>query len=278
MMNKYRIALAQIHSYLGNVELNFKKHISYIERAREKGAKIIVFPELSLTGYILKDLAYEVSRKCEEKIELLKDYSKDICVIIGVVEEYRIGIYRNSMAVLCDGELKGYIPKLYLPNYGLFEEGRYYQEGDVKSIKVFSYEGLNFGIVVCEDAWHPEPIELLARMGADVVFIAASSPLRGLYGTDETSIEKIWESINVTRAIENTIFIGFVNRVGVEDEEYFWGGSMFVLPDGKIAVRALKMEEDLLIADIDYHILRKARRFSSFKVFRRDLNMRLGEL
>ncbi len=277
-MNNYKIALAQIHSYLGNIDLNFETHLKYIKKAKRLGVKILVFPELSLTGYLLRDLAYEVSEKCGEKIDLLKEYSKDICLIVGVVEEHRIGIYRNSMAIICDGQFKGYVPKLYLPDYDLFEESRYFQEGDMKDIKVFSFDGLNFGVAICEDAWHPEPIELLAKMGADTVFISASSPLRGLYNSDETFIERVWESINVTRAIENTVFIGFVNRVGVEDEEYFWGGSMFVQPDGKILVKGLKMKEDLVIANIDYHVLRKARRFSSFKTFRKDIHLKLGEL
>jgi len=277
-MNTHKIALAQIHSYLGNIDLNLKKHYLYIEKARKEEADLVVFPELSLTGYLLKDLAYELSGKCEESIRKMLDYSQDICIIAGVIEEHRIGIYRNSMVVICDGEVKGFVPKLYLPSYGLFEESRYFQEGGANDVKVFEYKGLKFGVVICEDAWHPEPVELLAHLGADIVFISSSSPLRGLYDKNDTFIEKIWEAINITRAIENNVFIGFVNRVGVEDEEYFWGGSMVVSPEGRVIKKAPKMEEKLLIVDIDFNSLRRARRFSSFKIHRRDLHYRMGEL
>lgn len=112
-------------------------------------------------------------------------------MLVGVVEEPRLGIYRNSIAVICNGRLEGFVPKLYLPNYGLFEESRYFKEGDVGDVRVFEHKGLKFGTVICEDAWHPEPVELLARLGADLVFINSSSPLRGLYGEGGTFIERV---------------------------------------------------------------------------------------
>jgi len=137
---------------------------------------------------------------------------------------------------------------------------------------------LKFSVVICEDAWHPELVELLARLGADLVFICSSSPIRGLYGKEETFIERIWKAINITRAVENTVYIAFVNRVGVEDEEYFWGGSMIVSPDGEIIVRGKNMEEDLVVTNVDVHVIRRARRFSSFKVHRTEIHKLLGEI
>jgi len=275
-MKSYKVGLAQIHSLLGNVEENLAKHLEYIDKARDLGVDILAFPELSLTGYLLRDLAYELSDKCLDALEEIRKASKGISVLVGVVEEPRLGIYRNSIAIVSDGQLKGFIPKLYLPNYGLFEESRYFKEGDVKDIKIFEHKGLKFSVTICEDAWHPEPIELLARLGADLVFISSSSPIRGLYGKGDTFIERVWEVINVTRAIENTVYIAFVNRVGVEDEECFWGGSMVVSPEGEVIARGKKMEEDLVIASIDIYIIRRARRFSSFKVHRREIHEILG--
>ena len=119
---------------------------------------------------------------------------------------------------------------------------------------------------------------MLARLGADLVFISSSSPLRGLYGEGDTFIERVWEAINVTRAVENTVYIAFVNKVGVEDEECFWGGSMVISPDGEVIAKAKKMEEELVIVEISTHVIRRARRFSSFKEHRKDLHKLLGEL
>ncbi len=278
MDRTYRVGLAQIHSLLGDVEGNLRRHLEYMERARKMGVDVLAFPELSLTGYLLKDLAYELSGRCMRALREIERRSEGMAVLVGVVEELRPGIYRNSLAVVCDGELRGFVPKLYLPNYGLFEESRYFKAGDAGDVRVFTYDGLRFGAVVCEDAWHPEPVELLARMGADLVFVASSSPLRGLYGSGDTFIERVWEAINVTRAVENTVYVAFVNRVGVEDEECFWGGSMVVGPDGEVLVRARRMEEDMVVAEVSVHYLRRARRFSSFKEHRTDLHRVLGEL
>ena len=277
-METYKIGLAQIHSLLGDVEGNLAKHLKYIERAKEMKVDILAFPELSLTGYLLKDLAYELSDRCLGALREIERASKGMTVLVGVVEEPRYGIYRNSIAVVQDGKVAGFVPKLYLPNYGLFEESRYFKEGDVKDVRVFEHQGLKFGVVICEDAWHPEPIELLARLGADLIFVNSSSPLRGLYGKGETFVERVWEAINVTRAVENTVYIAFVNRVGVEDEECFWGGSMLVSPEGEILLKARKMEEELMVVDISTHVIRRARRFSSFKEHRRDIHEVLGDL
>jgi len=276
-MTNIKIGLAQIHSRLGDVKRNLEKHIRYIEKAKKLEIDILAFPELSLTGYMLKDLAFELSESCKEALEELEEISEDICVLVGFVEEYRKGIYRNSIAVIRDGEQVGVIPKIYLPSYGLFEEHRYFKEGNPKEYKVFRWRGFTFSSVICEDAWHPEPIELMAKLGADLVFIHSSSPIRGLYGSGETLIERVWESIVVTRAVENTVFTAFVNRIGVEDEEYFWGGSMVSTPIGEVIARGSKTKEQLVVVSIDDLLLRLARRYSSFKTHNRLIHKILGE-
>jgi len=138
-VNSYKIGLAQIHSLLGDVEENLAKHLEYINKARSLGIDIIAFPELSLTGYLLRDLAYELSDACLDALKEIEKISKGISVLVGVVEEPRFGIYRNSIAVISDGKLRGFVPKLYLPNYGLFEESRYFKEGDVNDVRVFEH-------------------------------------------------------------------------------------------------------------------------------------------
>lgn len=272
MKEKIRVGVAQIHSILGNVEKNLEKHLEFIRMAREKNVKLLVFPELSLTGYLLKDIAYEISDDATIALERIRDLTEGMCVAVGLVREKRYGIYENSVAYICNREIVGYYSKLYLPNYGLFEESRYFKEGDVEDIKVFEWDGWKIGSIICEDAWHPEPAELVSRLGADVVVVHSASPIRGLYNRGDTMLERIWESIIVTRAVENSSYVIFANSVGPEDEEFFWGGSMIVAPDGEVLARGKKMEEDLVVADLDIYLLRSARRFSSYKIHRKDIH------
>lgn len=278
MDEKIRVGVAQIHSVLGDVEKNLKKHLEYIGVAKEKGVELLVFPELSLTGYLLKDLAYEISDRAAKALERISGSTDGICVVVGLVREKRYGIYENSVAYMCDRDVLGYYSKLYLPNYGLFEESRYFVEGDVREVRVFEREGWRIGSIICEDAWHPEPAELVSRLGADIVVVHAASPIRGLYNRGDTLLERIWESILVTRAVENSSYVVFANSVGPEDEEFFWGGSMIIAPDGEVMARGKKMEEDLVVADLDIHLLRSSRRFGSYKVHRKDIHGLLSSL
>lgn len=275
-----KIALAQISSILGNVNANLEKHIRYINRAVGEGARIIAFPELSLTGYLLKDLAYELSDESARALRELAKHSEEIVIIVGFVEEWARGIYRDSVAVLSKGSLEAVVPKLYLPTYGLFEEKRYFKEGEAVDLKVLGLDDMKYGMVICEDAWHPEPIELLSRLGSDIVFVMAGSPARAFYETQsgKIPIHENWENIVLTRALENNIYVAFVNKAGEEDEEFFWGGSMMASPFGEAVMRAKLMDEDLMICDVDLKEIARARRFSSFRDHRRGLHDLLAKL
>jgi len=273
-----RVGIAQMHSLLGNVDKNLEKHIVYIELARKEKVDLLVFPELSLTGYLLRDIAYEIAEDAEEALNEIVGRAEPMCIVPGLVREARTGIYENSVAYVCGGELHGFYSKLYLPDYGLFEEARYFRAGSVADARVHEWREWRVGSIICEDAWHPEPAELISRRGADVIVIHAASPIRGLYGTGDTPPERVWEAVAVTRAVENASYVVFVNRVGPENEEYFWGGSMVVSPEGEVVARARKMEEDFLVVDLDIHSLRTARRFSSYKLHRGDVHEALAEL
>jgi predicted amidohydrolase len=275
-----KIALAQISSYLGNVKANFEKHLENVNRAIAERADVIVFPELSLTGYLLKDLAYELAEPSMRELRRLAEHSGEIAIIIGFIEEWRRGIYRNSMAILSGGSLRAVVPKLYLPTYGLFEEKRYFKEGDVGDLRIIKLSSANVGIVICEDAWHPEPIEALSRLGADIIFVTAGSPARAFYETPtgKLPIQDSWEKTICTRALENNVFVAFINKAGGEDEEFFWGGSMLASPFGVIVAQAKLMDEDLLFYDVDLNEITRARRFSSFRDHRRELHDLLAKL
>ncbi|MBO3802222.1 MAG: nitrilase-related carbon-nitrogen hydrolase [Thermoproteota archaeon] len=278
-----RVGIAQISSKLGNIQENLRKHASFIEEAKSKSVDLLVFPELSLTGYNLKDLYFELSKESTEALNYLSSTYKDIHMLVGFIYEPRIGLYYNSAAILGEGKVKQIYQKIYLPTYGLFEEGRYFTEVNQEYfyiLKTVSVNGINVAAIICEDAWHPEPAELLARIGADLILIPASSPARNFYNlvNGKPPISLTWEAILKTRAVENTSYIVFANRVGPEDEEFFWGGSMIVSPEGEVVASAKVNEEDFITYDLDLTSIKRARRFSSFKKHVRDIHRRLLEL
>jgi predicted amidohydrolase len=254
------ITLAQIESKIGDVQYNLKKHLMVLDN---NDSDFIVFPELSLTGYILKDLVFEVHKKAERAVEEISMSYNKSTIIIGTIHEVRKGIFRNSAAIIIDGKIN-YISKYYLPTYGLFEEKRYFQPGDPKrELRIFNYKNVNFGVIICEDAWHPEPLEALARLGADLILIPSASPIRGLGKIIE--IERQWSSLLVAHAIMNTVWIAFSNMVGNQEEEYFWGGSRIITPNGIEALIGKKLEEDIIKGNIDLEENKRARYFSGFK-------------
>lgn len=266
------VELAQIRPKLGDVEHNLEKHIEIIQTST---ADCVIFPELSLTGYLLRDIVYEMPKKTQKAIDKIVEISK--CAILGTITEYKHGILRNSAAVIIDGKLD-YIYKFFLPTYGLFEEKRYFQPADpLHDIKIFKYKDITFGIVICEDAWHPEPIQVLAIKGADAVFIPSASPMRKLQES-KLLIEDNWETLIKSHSLMYGIWSAFVNNVGAQEEEYFWGGSMVSSPYGTIVAKAKKFEEDRLIVNINTEDVRKARYFSSFRDFNRDFHRVLSNL
>lgn len=255
-----RVELAQIRPLLGDVERNFLKHKEIVETS---DSDCVVFPELSLTGYVLKDLVFELFRYSERAVEKLAEIAGSKCVVAGTIKEVRPGVLRNSAAVIINGDVQ-YVYKFYLPTYGLFEERRYFQRGDpARDLRIFRHAGVNFGVMICEDAWHPEPAEALALMGADLILIPAASPMRRL--GKGLAIQDNWEALLKAHAIMNTVWIAFVNTVGAQEEEFFWGGSMVVSPLGEVKLRLKVFEEDRAVYSIDVDELRRARFFSSFR-------------
>src|ERR1700722_932985 len=155
LLKPSRIALAQISSVLGEVERNVKHHVEWCERAIERGANAIIFPELSLTGYTLRDLNFECAVGLDSPlIAPLKKLSKKITIICGAVEQDERGAVYNAALLFEDGQVKHRHRKVYPPTYGIFEEGRYFSNGSAAN--AFTSEKLGrVGLLVCEDLWHP---------------------------------------------------------------------------------------------------------------------------
>ncbi|MFA6467504.1 MAG: nitrilase-related carbon-nitrogen hydrolase [Bacteroidota bacterium] len=256
------IAIAQIDSTVGNLEKNIAHHITFVKKAIAKKAQIIVFPELSLTGYSIKDLNWDLALRAEPNSYFtdLLTLSKKITIIAGGVEEAdNYGIY-NSAFVFEDGKIYSAHRKNYPPTYGMFEEMRYFSQG--KDVRVFKSKHGNLGILICEDMWHMSLPYILAHEGADVIISLTASPTRISGASNELTTAAVNHEQHRAYARLLSTYIVFVNRVGFEDGVNFWGGSQIVGPNGDAVAKAKLFEEDLITASIDGNEIRRARRFS----------------
>lgn len=263
-----RIALAQNSAILGDVQKNVAQHLILARKAIDQGAQAIIFPELSLTGYSLRDLNFEVALDpaTSPHVAWLRELSSEITIICGGVDLDRSGAVYNAAFCFEDGALLKTHRKIYPPTYGLFEEMRYFSRGG----KIESFESSRLGTIgmlVCEDLWHPALPYLLAQDGAQLIVTIAASPTRLGSGALHSNSD-VPENYIVNREHHASYarwfgtYIAFVNRVGVEDGVGFWGGSEVVSPSGETCVLAKFFDDDLVFADLDPNVIRQARQLS----------------
>ncbi|MEI6290547.1 MAG: nitrilase-related carbon-nitrogen hydrolase [Chloroflexota bacterium] len=275
MINKLVLALAQINTKLGDVKGNLETHKALIQEARQKSADLIVFPELSLTGYALQDIASSVAiqaKNGDPVYDQLLAASKDIDIVAGFVEvDDRFKFYISG-AYLSQGKTIHVHRKVYLPTYGIFDEKRYFAEGE--NIRSFDTRFGRMGILICEDFWHASSPYTLWQDGADILLFTSASPGRGV--TEEILGSAEWvETVNRTYAGLFTTFIAHANRVGFEDGLNFWGGATVFDPDGKLVIRAPFNKEGITIAEMDLNQLRRTRiRLPMLRDERSDLVLR----
>jgi predicted amidohydrolase len=266
-LKKSTIALAQVSAVLGDVKKNAEQHLELSQKAKAQGADAIIFPELSLTGYTLRDLNNEVAVDpvTSPLFDDLRKVSKEITIICGGVERSNAGGVHNAAFVFEDGECKHTHRKIYPPTYGIFEEERYFLAGQTVSAVDSSKLG-RIGILVCEDLWHPSLPYMLAYQGAQLIITIAASPTRlGMGEHSEGTVPvnyKINSDHHVAYARLFSSYIAFINRVGIEDGVNFWGGSELVAPSGDILKRASFFDEELLLVDIDPNAVLHAREYS----------------
>ncbi len=254
-----RVALAQVAPALGNVDSNLRLHRELLRKAAEAGADLVVFPELSLTGYLLQDLVPEVAvvpRRSAVMRELLR-LSRGIAFTVGLVEESEDHRFYNSALFLSGGKVLHCHRKVYLPTYGMFDEGRDFAAGD--GFAAFDTPLGRFGILVCEDAWHPSASYLLARDGADYLLVLSSGPSRGVGSGRELTSLMSWVDLCRVTARFQTVYVLYVNRVGVEDGMHFSGGSFVADPFGELIGRAPALKEALRFVSLPRATLRRAR-------------------
>jgi len=257
---KVKLALAQINTKLGVVESNLEKHLDYIQSAKNEGADLVIFPELSLTGYVLQDLVPTVAHRAAADDPVFKELlaaSRDIDIVVGFAEEDLRNRFYISSAYLSLGKVVHVHRKVYLPTYGLFDEGRFFAWGD--SVEAFDTRFGRAGILICEDFWHTSSPYLLWMDGADLFLFTSASPGRGLTSAPELSTAHWVESINQAYASIFTSFVIHSNRVGFEDGLHFWGGSTVFDPNGELLAKAPLDDEALTYCEIDLNQLHRTR-------------------
>jgi predicted amidohydrolase len=257
---RLNVGLAQIYPKLGDVCANLDKHLEYVQRAVDAGVDVIVFPELSLTGYQVQDLVPEVAiraRQDDPTYSRLLDASKRIDIMVGFVQADERQRFYIAAAYLSNGETLHIHHKVYLPTYAMFDEGRYFDAGE--DVKAFDTRFGRVGMLICEDFWHMSPPYLLWMDGADILLFQSSSPSRGLDAEHRLSGSRWVELVNQAYSSIFSNYVIHCNRVGYEDGKNFWGGSSIVDPDGEFVEHGCYFDETLITRTIDLNQLHRTR-------------------
>ncbi len=254
-MTNIRLALAQINPTVGDLSGNLEKIMSFVSIAKRSEADVVAFPELSVTGYPPEDLLLKpqfVKENIEATAEIAEK-SGNIATVFGFVDFH--GERFNSAAVAYQGKIVGTHRKIFLPNYGVFDEARYFKAG--QTCPVFTIAGVSIGLNICEDIWYESgPTGIQRAAGAEIIININGSPFHA-GKRDER------ENMLRARAKDHGLFIAYVNQVGGQDELVFDGSSVILDPQGKIICRAPQFEEDMVICDINVEALRELRRDGS---------------
>jgi predicted amidohydrolase len=255
MKEVFKVALAQISCRQANKTENLTKIKKFVARAKKQGAELVIFPELSLTGYVVRDEIYELAEKIPgPSTKIMEDVAKknDIHVIFGMpeVSDKTEATLHNSAVFIGPKGFIGKYHKMYLPTHSIFEEKRYFRPG--YQTAVFDTELGKLGLIICYDIYFPEVTRLTRLKGAELIVCISASP-----GVRRS----FFEVLTVARAIENTAFLAFVNLAGIQDGLQFWGGSRLVGPSGRVLVQAKYDEDDFVMGEVNYPDIRPIEAF-----------------
>ncbi len=251
MVRKFRLALAQINTTVGDIPGNTARIIEYMDRARDAGADLVAFPELAVTGYPPEDLLFKTSflEANEAAMKEVVAASQGIAVVVGYVETGPD--IANAAAVGHDGRLIDTYRKMYLPNYGVLDEDRYFRRGE--TCPVYIINGTGVGVSVCEDIWYPVgPIAVQREAGAEVIVNINGSPFHA-------GKQAYREKMIATRAADNELIVAYLNLVGGQDELIFDGSSLVCDPSGEAIARGPAFEEALVMVDLDVESVFRSR-------------------
>ncbi len=275
--SKFSVAAAQFAPRLGDVEANLATVEKTVGEARGRGADLVLFPELSLTGYLLRDMVSTVALRLDSpETERLRKLSRKIAIVVGLVEETRSFRFHNSAVFLDRGEIVAVHRKVYLPTYGMFDEQRYFARGS--EVRAFDTRFGRGAMLVCEDLWHPSTAYLAALDDALFILCPSASPLRGVAeGHEQDENALYWEMINRFYASTFALSLVYANRVGFEDGIGFWGGSEILDAAGQRLAKARYYEPDLVVAEIQPKLARR-RRIAAPLLRDEDLDLTINEL
>ena len=251
MVRKFRLALAQINTTVGDIPGNTARIIEYMNRARDAGADLVAFPELAVTGYPPEDLLFKTSflDANEAAMREIVSVSQGIVVVVGYVETGPD--IANAAAVAFDGRLVDTYRKMYLPNYGVFDEDRYFRRGE--TCPVYTINGTGVGVSICEDIWYPVgPIAVQREAGAEVIVNINGSPFHA-------GKQAYREKMIATRAADNELIVAYLNLVGGQDELIFDGSSLVCDASGEAIARGPAFEEALVVVDLDVESVFRSR-------------------
>jgi predicted amidohydrolase len=270
-MTKVAVALAQFSPKRCDKEHNIGVMKAWVERARGLGADLVIFPELSLTGYACRDLFYNLAEPIDgPSVKALERVARDngVHIVFGMPEQANAqGVIYNTCVLTGPEGVLAHYRKMHLPTATVFEEKRYFRQG--YEPKVVSTPIGRIGLTICYDLFFPEVVRVLVMEGAELVICISVSPgVRKDY----------FETFTKARAMENSVFLAYVNRVGIEDGLQFWGGSHLLNPNGEVLAKAKYDLEDLVVGNVDYGDLRRVRTFlPTLRDLRPDLYKRLYE-
>jgi len=257
---RVNVGMAQIYPKLGDVQANLETHLTYVDQAAAADVDLLVFPELSMTGYQVQDLVPEVAIRTtsdDPVFAALLDASHKLDIMVGFVHQDVRNRFFIAAAYLSQGECVHVHHKVYLPTYTMFDEARYFDQGE--AVRAFDTRFGRVGMLVCEDFWHMSPPYLLWLDGADILLLQSSSPSRGLDHTDRMLSSRWVELVNQAYGSMFTNYIVHCNRVGYEDGKNFWGGSSIVDPNGDLMLHGQYFEETLLTQQIDLNQVHRTR-------------------
>jgi predicted amidohydrolase len=261
-MSSLTLGLAQLNTKLGDVRANLDKHLAFIDDAAKQGVDLLVFPELSLTGYALQDLVPTVAHRPTPEDAafaplLAASQARGIDLMVGFVHEDHRNRFYIAAAYLSQGRTLHVHHKVYLPTYGLFDEGRFFAWGD--AVRAFDTRFGRLGMLICEDFWHASPPYLLWLDGADVLLFHSVSPSRGLDTGEQLASMRWVEHVVQAYASLFTSFTVNTTRVGFEDGLTYGGGSVVFDPNGNLLVRGPFLEEGITTQVLDLNQLHRTR-------------------
>jgi predicted amidohydrolase len=252
------VAIAQTAPRLGDIAHNSVEIERTLGAARSRGARLVLFPELGLTGYCLQDAVAAVGlRRDDPQLEDLAALSRDVAFVLGFVEEGESGTFHNSALIAVDGHVAAVHRKRHLPTYALFDERRFFKPGHANTL--FELDGWRLGVLICEEAWYPQTVHEVVEAGADALLILANGPGRGVLAGERWQTQQAWTDLVRYYARTYVVPAFLANRTGIEEGLFFGGSSVVVEPGGRVAAEAPLFDEALLFGELSRAALRRAR-------------------